>query len=563
MKRNAVDIGNSVLIWVGLAAAVSIAFGVVPGTSLVPRLVALVPPLVAAGAGMLLWWSARVAPEDDQIAFRYLGLAVLAAGAGAVVRGTGMVSAAGLVTAAGEVAGLSFYPLAVVGLLHYPALKQTRAATLRTALDTIAGSVAALVIGWELLGEAVLAGDGFGERLVAIGYPAGALIVFVVLIAVLIRRSPYVEDRRIVFVALGVGAVVVFDVFEPVVARTSLPADVALQAMWLAAFSAFAAAAFWVRRPPRRRQVPIERPPLWKALLPYGFVAVVVVMLFVRILAVAGSELGPMAWATLIAGLALAIRQSIGARERRELIERERDEIVVGVSRRLRNPLAAVTGFAEVMEADWDGQTEEERREMLGIIVSQSGELARIVDDLVDLARGELRRTHLHKVRLDAKRLVADAIVEVWDLADGPPPVKAAVEPFVELVGDRRRLLQVLVNLLENAQSFGGDKILIVVKRAGSARVVEVHDDGPGVPLRFEGLIWERFERGENRLNDAIPGSGVGLAVVRALVEAHGGTVGYRRSERLGGACFWLSLPYEVEEPVAREPEPATVSTVS
>ena len=138
--------------------------------------------------------------------------------------------------------------------------------------------------------------------------------------------------------------------------------------------------------------------------------------------------------------------------------------------------------------------------------------------------------------------------------------MKAAVEPFVELVGDRRRLLQVLVNLLENAQSFGDGKILIVVKRDGSSRVVEVHDDGPGVPLRFEGLIWDRFERGENRLNEAIPGSGVGLAVVRALVEAHGGTVGYRRSERLGGACFWLSLPYEVDEPVVREREPATVS---
>ncbi len=558
-KRHVIEIGNSLIVWVGLLSAVSIAFGIVPDEASMLRLVGLIPPTVAAAAGVLLWWSARYAPDDDQYSFRLIGLGVIAAGAGAVVRGTGAVADTSVVAVIGEVTGLIFYPLVIAGLIRYPSLKQTRAATLRTAFDTLAGSVAALVVGWELVGDTVFVGAGPIERFISAAYPAAALVLFAVLMAVLIRRSPYVEDRRLVTVALGTGAVVVFDVFEPVISRTSVTADVALQALWLAAFSAFGVAASMVRRPPRRRQVPMERPPAWKTMLPYGFVAVLVTMFFVRIFTVADAELGLMAWATLLAGGALAGRQSVGARERREMMERERDEIVVGISRRLRNPLAAVTGFAEVLERDWETQDDAERREMVRIIAGQARELGLVVADFLELARGELSQTPLSKARLDGKGLVAEAIVNVWDIEDGPPPVKAAVEPFVELVGDRRRLLQVLVSLLENAKNFGGGKVVIVVKRSGSDRVIEIHDDGPGVPPRFEGLIWERFERGENQFNEAIPGTGIGLAVVRALVEAHGGTVGYRRSERLGGACFWLSLPYDVAEPVVREEEPVSV----
>lgn len=88
---------------------------------------------------------------------------------------------------------------------------------------------------------------------------------------------------------------------------------------------------------------------------------------------------------------------------------------------------------------------------------------------------------------------------------------------------------------------------MIRVIPQGGALVIEVHDAGPGVPKRHELVIWDRFERGPNRYNASVPGTGIGLAVVAAIAEAHGGSVGYRRSEALGGGCFWIELPGRVD----------------
>jgi signal transduction histidine kinase len=104
-------------------------------------------------------------------------------------------------------------------------------------------------------------------------------------------------------------------------------------------------------------------------------------------------------------------------------------------------------------------------------------------------------------------------------------------------------MLQALVNLLTNATRYGAGRIEVVTLCAGGELTFEVRDDGPGVDERFERVIWERFERGLHRLDAGIPGSGIGLSVVRGIARAHRGDAGYRRSERLGGSCFWVSVP--------------------
>ena len=88
-----------------------------------------------------------------------------------------------------------------------------------------------------------------------------------------------------------------------------------------------------------------------------------------------------------------------------------------------------------------------------------------------------------------------------------------------------------------------------------------MHDDGPGVPKRYEASIWQRFDRGAHRGDSAVDGLGIGLPITRALVEAHGGMIQQRQSEILGGACFEFSIPSpESAEPGAPQaPVPAAV----
>ena len=121
--------------------------------------------------------------------------------------------------------------------------------------------------------------------------------------------------------------------------------------------------------------------------------------------------------------------------------------------------------------------------------------------------------------------------------------VTTEIDPDLTAVVDDDRLVQILVNFISNAQRYGGDRCLVVARADSTRMVIEVHDSGPGVPKKYELTIWERFERGPNRYNASIPGSGIGLAMVRTIAEAHGGRVGYRQSERLGGACFSIDLP--------------------
>jgi signal transduction histidine kinase len=99
------------------------------------------------------------------------------------------------------------------------------------------------------------------------------------------------------------------------------------------------------------------------------------------------------------------------------------------------------------------------------------------------------------------------------------------------------------VNLITNAVRYGGSEILVTAARNGQVVEFAVHDDGEGVPSKFQSEMWGRFERRSQKGNMSVPGSGIGLSVARDLVAAHDGTIGYRTSELLGGACFAFSSP--------------------
>jgi signal transduction histidine kinase len=151
-------------------------------------------------------------------------------------------------------------------------------------------------------------------------------------------------------------------------------------------------------------------------------------------------------------------------------------------------------------------------------------------------------------------RLVEDTLKSI---PENQANVEVEVDPHLMAFVDADRLQQVIGNLTVNALRYGGGRLLVAASAVGRDLVVEVHDNGEGVPRKYELAIWEQFERGVHRLNSTVPGSGIGLAIVDMIVKRHGGTARYERSKRLGGACFKITLPGRVR---TDEPIPAALA---
>jgi K+-sensing histidine kinase KdpD len=237
------------------------------------------------------------------------------------------------------------------------------------------------------------------------------------------------------------------------------------------------------------------------------------------------------------------IRQALSIRENRVTVEQHRTDLVTSISHELRTPLTAMVGFLSILhynEVSGPG----ERAELIGVVHHQANYLERIVEDLLLLADEDPSGMSLTIGAADVRGTIqhalnATAINHDRVTVDAPQGMIAHVDP--------ERLEQLLVNLITNAERYGGDRCLIKAFAKGGTLVLEVHDAGAGVPKKHQLVIWDRFERGPNRYNASTPGTGIGLAVVRAIAEAHGGKVGYRRSEELGGGCFWIELPGRVD----------------
>lgn len=256
-----------------------------------------------------------------------------------------------------------------------------------------------------------------------------------------------------------------------------------------------------------------------------------------------GDRMSVLQWATVVTGLWIVARQSVAIREYRHISEQQRHDLIASISHELRTPLAAVTGFTQVLNDDPD-LDRAERVEMISIVNAQANHLARIVGDLVDAARDQLESTTLHRTDLDVGDLVRSAVAMArGDERALDTHVVVDVEDGLAVEGDLTRLRQVLVNYITNAGRYGGGRIEVRAFGTDDQVVVEVHDDGPGVPKKHEVAIWDRFDRGAHAQGSEVRGSGLGLAIVRQLVSAHGGRTGQHRSPTLGGACFWLALP--------------------
>jgi len=221
--------------------------------------------------------------------------------------------------------------------------------------------------------------------------------------------------------------------------------------------------------------------------------------------------------------------------------ERGKTELVSIVSHELRTPLASVLGFtALLLQREFDPAT---RRHYLGIVDAQARRLAALLEDFLDVQRIEHEGVDLAEEKVDLARLLHE---QAQLYAAQSPKHRLAVEleerPLT-VRGDPGRLAQVVGNLLSNAIKYSpdGGTVQLVAARSGDGVRVAVHDEGLGIPEDQQSRIFTKFFRGDASAT-GITGTGLGLAVSREIVEAHGGTIGFD-SDPGEGTTFWLELP--------------------
>jgi len=229
--------------------------------------------------------------------------------------------------------------------------------------------------------------------------------------------------------------------------------------------------------------------------------------------------------------------------EREQSLERQR-EFVADASHELRTPLTSIQANLELLQAAGNSADEDDRH-AVDSALSSTRRMSGLVSDLLLLARADAGR-RVATTDLDLAAIASDALEEVEPLA-GERRIRSELERPLPMKGNPDELHRLVRNLLENAVRHTPEKttVELTARRDGDEALLEVLDDGPGIPEAMESQVFDRFVHGDGPSDTASGGgSGLGLAIVRAVAESHGGSVSAGRST-YGGARFSVRLPLE------------------
>ncbi len=237
-----------------------------------------------------------------------------------------------------------------------------------------------------------------------------------------------------------------------------------------------------------------------------------------------------------------------GAQQRARL-ERSRADLVSTVAHELRSPLTSVKGFTATLLAKWDRFTDDQKKVMLETVNADADRVTRLITELLDVSRIESGRMEVHRQLVSvperAEKIVAGRVA-AGDPADRYRVVISGGLPETWLDADK--VDQILGNLIENAVRHGAGTVTVVVEplepagaravRPGAEGIaVSVRDEGDGVAPELVSRIFRQFWRAKRR-----GGAGLGLYIVKGLVEAHGGAITVQRAPE-GGAEFRFTMP--------------------
>ncbi len=262
---------------------------------------------------------------------------------------------------------------------------------------------------------------------------------------------------------------------------------------------------------------------------------------------------------------------SLRSAQHRERLERSRAELVSTVAHELRSPLTSVKGFTATLLSKWGRFTDDQKRVMLETVNADADRVTRLITELLDVSRIESGRMEVHRELVDlperARRIIEGRVAAGED----PDRFRLEVRPGLpETWLDADKIDQILGNLVENAVRHGAGIVTIVVEPAHldgqqavvpaeaaaaagqpgpgepDAAAVSVRDQGEGIAPDVASRVFRQFWRGKprggSRSRQHGGGTGLGLYIVKGLVEAHGGTIGVRRAPG-GGAEFRFIVP--------------------
>lgn len=426
-----------------------------------------------------------------------------------------------------------------------------------TMLDSAVAAVAASALIWELVLTDLsdVAATPLEQAGLAL-YPVLDVGIVVGLCLVAIRRSGFRFDPRLLLLAGATTAQVFADIAylrDALGAANFTDASPHFGLFLITPALAIAAASIVDRTAEIRAPGERAEMPLWAVIWPYLLAGALIPVHVLRVEGLLGEAAAGnleardvtddrvVLYALLAVGVLVLIRQMVAIRHNRRRVERQRRDLISSVSHELRTPLTAILGFLEIVQTEGDLFDHEERDRMLADAAAQTRHMSRTMTDIITLARDG-----------GISMAIRSRDVSLTDVIDGAVLDEGIGLNITTDVDDHRllvdgdRIHQAVGHLLANARLYGGMRAHVRAAVHGGTVTVEVHDDGPGVASRHLATIWDQFDRGPRRLDSNSPGLGIGLAIVRAVARAHGGSAEYVTSDLLGGACFRLVFPSTV-----------------
>jgi K+-sensing histidine kinase KdpD len=231
--------------------------------------------------------------------------------------------------------------------------------------------------------------------------------------------------------------------------------------------------------------------------------------------------------------------QQHAALEQLRNLNRMREELIANVSHELRTPLTAIQGCATTLRGRDGELSAADREQLLETLEGQTERLAVLAEDILELARFRRGTQALRFAPTEFSTLLARATDGI--VVPEGRNVRVSVDDECRLNVDGTRLLQVLSNLIQNAIRHGEGDVFVRCSVGDQEAVIEVSDEGEGVPTEYEDEMFEPFSHRTDRSDS----SGLGLPIARAIVEAHGGTLEYRPADGESSHRFVVTLPQE------------------